>query len=197
SISPGPAMEMTREPRSSRTLVVPLGSRGCTAPGEVGWKAARLARLVEESTRNQIPFRVPAGVVVTTGALLEHCARNRICTEDEPEAVAAAIRAGELDPHLTAALELAGTRLGRGPFAVRSSAVAEDQADGAMAGLLETHLGVAAADLACRLRDCWASLYSHRAQSYLRRRGGTDRAHGRPRPHSLRPPRAGGALSPR
>jgi len=142
----------------------------------VGWKAARLARLVEESSRNEAPFRVPAGVVVTTAALVEHCARNRIRMDDEPEAVAAAVRAGEVAPGLSVLLELAGRHLGGGPFAVRSSAVAEDRADASMAGLLETHLGVATADLATRLRDCWASLYSHRAQSYLRR--GSDSAPG-------------------
>jgi phosphohistidine swiveling domain-containing protein len=165
-------MQMPREPRSSQGLVVPLGSK-CTTPGEVGWKAARLGRLVEETSRNEAPFRVPAGVVVTTAALADHCARNRIRTDDEPHSVAAAIRAGEVAPLLTATLELASRHLGGGPFAVRSSAVAEDQADGSMAGLLETHLGVATADLAARLRDCWASLYSHRAQSYLRRGGGS------------------------
>lgn len=162
-------MEMERERPSSRGVVVPLGSRRCTAPGEVGWKAARLGRLVEESSRNEAPFRVPAGVVVTTAALLEHCARNRIRTDEEPQAVAAAIRAGEVAPSLIAALERAASHLGGGPFAVRSSAVAEDRADGSMAGLLETHLGVATADLATRLRECWASLYSLRAQAYLQR----------------------------
>ena len=86
---------------------MPLGSRTCTAPDEVGWKAARLGRLVEETARNEAPFRVPAGVVVTTAALLEHCARNRIRTDDEPHVVAAAIRAGEVAPSLTARLELA------------------------------------------------------------------------------------------
>jgi pyruvate,water dikinase len=40
-----------------------------------------------------------------------------------------------------------------------------------MAGLLETYLDVAAADVADRVRDCWASLFSARAQSYLRSRG--------------------------
>jgi pyruvate,water dikinase len=112
-------------------------------------------------------------VVVTTAALAQHCERNRIRTDDEPHSVAAAIRAGEVAPHLTALLEQAARHLGGGPFAVRSSAVAEDQADASMAGLLETHLGVAPADLAVRLRDCWASLYSHRAQSYLHRRAGS------------------------
>ena len=86
-------MQMPRELRPSQGLVVPLGSRRCAAPGDVGWKAARLARLVEETSRNDAPFRVPAGVVVTTAALAQHCERNRIRTDDEPHSVAAAIRA--------------------------------------------------------------------------------------------------------
>ncbi len=67
-----------KEPRlrhADATLVVPLESKRCTAPSEVGWKAARLAKLVEESLQNQAPFRVPAGVVVTTAALFDYCAR--------------------------------------------------------------------------------------------------------------------------
>src|SRR5262249_61040219 len=166
-------MQMPREPRPGRGLVVPLGSRRCTAPNDGGWKAARLGRLLQESARNEAPFRVPAGVVVTSAALLEHCARNRIRTDDEPQAVAEGIRRGEVAPLLTATLELAARQLGGGPFAVRSSAVDEDQADGSMAGLLETHLSVATADLAIRLPDCWASLYSHPAPSYLHRGGGS------------------------
>jgi pyruvate,water dikinase len=168
-------MPRLRGPRSCNadaTVVVPLESRECAAPGEVGWKAARLARLAQEGA----PFRVPAGVAVTTSALVEHCARNRIRIVDDPEAVAAAIRAGDLAPRLVAALESAGSRLGAGPFAVRSSAVAEDDAEGSMAGLLETFLGVAPADLGSRLRDCWASLFSRRAQSYLRRHGASARS---------------------
>jgi pyruvate,water dikinase len=109
-------------------------------------------------------------VVVTTSALIEHCARNRIRLDGEPDAVAAAIRAGELAPRLVAELEAAGSRLGGGPFAVRSSAVAEDDAQGSMAGLLETYLDVTLADLPARLRECWASLFSQRARAYLQRR---------------------------
>ena len=148
-------------------LVVPLDSKECAVPAEVGWKAARLARLAQEGAR----FRVPAGVAVTTAAFAEHCARNRIRIDDAPGAVAAAIRGGDLPPRLAAALERATNRLGQGPFAVRSSAVAEDDAEGSMAGLLETYLDVAPADLGPRLRDCWTSLFSHRARSYLRRQG--------------------------
>ena len=49
-------------------LVVSLDSTECASPAEVGWKAARLARLMHENARHQAPFRVPGGVVVTTAA---------------------------------------------------------------------------------------------------------------------------------
>ncbi len=169
-------LQKARLRHADATLVVPLESTRCGAPNEVGWKAARLARLVQERLLNQAPFRVPAGVAVTTAALSEHCARNQIRMDDEPEAVAAAIRAGNLAPRLRVALEVAGAHLGGGLLAVRSSAVAEDDAGGSMAGLLETHLGVRTADLASRLRDCWASLYSHRVRSYLGRAGASSRS---------------------
>jgi pyruvate,water dikinase len=107
--------------------------------------------------------------VVTTAALVEHCARNRIRLDGDLDAVAAAIRTGDLAPALVAALDVAASQLGGGPFAVRSSAVAEDDAEGSMAGLLETWLDVTRADLPARLRDCWASLFSRRAQAYLER----------------------------
>jgi rifampicin phosphotransferase len=145
-------------------------------PADVGWKAARLARLMQEGSPGAECFRVPAGVAVTTAALVEHCGRHRIRIEDPPEVVAAAIREGDLPPSLEQALGEASAHLGGGPFAVRSSAVAEDDAGGSMAGLLETHLGVAAADVAPRLRDCWASLFSQRARSYLGRQGASARS---------------------
>ncbi|HEY1906848.1 MAG TPA: PEP/pyruvate-binding domain-containing protein [Myxococcaceae bacterium] len=169
-------MLRTHEPRrdARSALVVPLEARACVAPAEVGWKAARLARLIQEVTP-QAGFRVPAGVAVTTAALLEHCARHRIRIDDEPEVVAAAIQNGDLSPRLSSELAEAAARLGDGPFAVRSSAIAEDDAGGSMAGLLETHLGVGAAQLGCRLRDCWTSLFSTRAQAYLNRPGASGR----------------------
>ncbi|HEY3588038.1 MAG TPA: PEP/pyruvate-binding domain-containing protein, partial [Myxococcaceae bacterium] len=116
------------------------------------------------------------GVAVTAAALVEHCARHRIRIDDAPDAVAAAIREGELPPRVTHALEDARAQLGPGPFAVRSSAVAEDDGDGSMAGLLETHLGVDIGNLAPRLRDCWASLFSQRARAYLARPGASPRS---------------------
>ena len=151
-------------------LVVPFEASACAVPAEVGWKAARLARLVQVAP-DEARFRVPAGVAVTAAALVEHCARHRIRMDDAPDAIAAAIRDGDLPPRLVAALEEASAQLGAGPFAVRSSAVAEDDIGGSMAGLLETHLDVDRENLVPRLRDCWASLFSHRARSYLARPG--------------------------
>ena len=156
-------------------FVLPLDSRACAEPADVGWKAARLARLLQQPREDSVGFRVPAGVAVTTSALSEHCARNRIRLDQPLNSLAAAIRAGALSPRVTDALGRVSARLGDGPFAVRSSALAEDDAAGSMAGLLDTYLGVSAEELAIRLRDCWASLFSERARSYLQRDGASAR----------------------
>jgi rifampicin phosphotransferase len=53
------------------------------------------------------------------------------------------------------------------PWAVRSSAVAEDLADASFAGIYETVLGVCSLDaLREAVRTCWASLDQQRAQTY-------------------------------
>lgn len=73
-------------------------------------------------------------------------------------------------PALTAELSAAVERLG-GPFAVRSSATAEDLADASFAGQQDTFLGVDAADVPNAVRRCWASLWTDRAIDYRRRHG--------------------------
>ncbi|MFI7702016.1 PEP/pyruvate-binding domain-containing protein [Nonomuraea sp. NPDC049480] len=64
-------------------------------------------------------------------------------------------------------------RLGGGRFAVRSSAVAEDLPDASFAGLYETFLNVAAADVADAVRRCRASARAERVSAYRRTDGGT------------------------
>jgi phosphohistidine swiveling domain-containing protein len=87
---------------------------------------------------------VPAGFVVTTDAY----------------------RAQSF-PSLDAAL----ARLGDGPFAVRSSATAEDAADTSFAGQQETYLGVRRDAVADAVRKCWASLFTDRAVAYRVKQG--------------------------
>jgi pyruvate,water dikinase len=54
-----------------------------------------------------------------------------------------------------------------GPVAVRSSAVGEDGADTTFAGMGETFLWVAPADVPARVRECWAE--TERARAYRER----------------------------
>lgn len=87
---------------------------------------------------------VPDGFVVTTDAYRE-----------------------QVFPSLDAAL----ARLGGGPFAVRSSATAEDAADTSFAGQQATFLGVTAENVADAVRACWASLFTERAVAYRAKQG--------------------------
>ncbi len=83
-----------------------------------------------------------------------------------------AIVAGQLDPSLCAAVHAALDRLGHVPVAVRSSATSEDLPDYSFAGQYETILGVCGAP-ACfdAVKECWASLWTHRAVEYRQRHG--------------------------
>lgn len=101
-----------------------------------GGKAATLARLSAQG------FRVPPGFVVTKDAF------DRLRTD------------------LDSALHEAADRLGGGPFAVRSSAAAEDLPDASYAGLYETYLNIDRAGLADAVRRCFAAAASARVAAY-------------------------------
>lgn len=113
-----------------------LGEIGDPGRALIGAKAANLNRAVARG------FRVPAGFVVTTTVL-----------------AALGNKAGE-------ALGQAADRIGLGPFAVRSSAVAEDLADASYAGLYETVLNVERGDLAAAVRRVIASGSGTRVAAY-------------------------------
>ncbi len=117
-------------------LLIQFGDEDCTDREVVGGKAAVLSRLAG------MGFRVPPGFIVTAAAFE---------------------RLGDgLDEKLTAA---AG-HLGTGPFAVRSSAVAEDLPDASFAGLCETYLDVDQAGIGEAVRRCFASAAEHRVSAY-------------------------------
>jgi pyruvate,water dikinase len=129
---------------STRPLIVDLEEAGDEDRAVLGGKAATLGALSADG------FPVPAGFVVTAAAL------------DPP-----ASRLGE-------ALVDAVTRLGPGPFAVRSSGAAEDLADASYAGLYETFLDVPADELPDAVRRCFASATADRVAAY--HHGRTDAA---------------------
>jgi len=90
-------------------------------------------------------FNVPPGFVVTAEASDRH--------------------------DLTNALQEAADLIGPGPFAVRSSAVAEDLPGASYAGLYETFLNVARDDLEDAIRRCLASAAHDRVAAYESARG--------------------------
>lgn len=92
-------------------------------------------------------FPVPAGFVVTA--------------------------AGGIDDEVSTAVAAALDGFGSGPFAVRSSAAAEDLPGASYAGLYETYLDVHPAGVMDAIKHCVASAGSERVRSYRAVRDGT------------------------
>jgi phosphohistidine swiveling domain-containing protein len=111
---------------------------------EVGGKAAGLGELIA------VGARVPVGVVLT--------------------AAAAELTADEREPLLRAAAD----ELGAGPFAVRSSGIAEDGAEASYAGMYETVLNVSADELAAATDRSISSVGAARVAAYAPASPGTD-----------------------
>ena len=104
--------------------------------GEVGGKAASLGELLAAGVR------VPDGVVLTAGAA--------DMTADERLAV----------------LRAAAGDMGIGPFAVRSSGIAEDGAEHSYAGMYESVLDVPADEVPAAIERCLASARAARVAEY-------------------------------
>jgi pyruvate,water dikinase len=121
-------------------------------------------------------FRIPPGFCLTTAAF-----RRQLGDVELDGSVAEQIEQDPLDGQLAAALRSAVARLSaQAPlapgatepaFAVRSSAIGEDGSAASYAGLHQTELGVAPADVEAAVRRCWASLWSDAALAYRRFRG--------------------------
>ncbi len=119
-----------------------LGPDDAPELSRMGGKAFGLARLGKA-------FPIPAWFVVTPQAF-------------DGEA---------LRPEATVAIENALLALGPGPFAVRSSAVEEDQAASSFAGQLESYLDVAAADVPKYILKVRASAFAASVMDYRRLHG--------------------------
>lgn len=152
---------------------------GAAGGAEVlGGKGASLDKL------GRLGFRVPPGFCLTTAAFRTQLAAVVDAAlgatgAADIEAVASRLSSEPLVAGVGRPLASAIDRLvgslgdaGFAPrFAVRSSAIGEDGSAASYAGLHETELDVAPADIPGAVRRCWASLWSPAAIAYRHRRG--------------------------
>jgi pyruvate,water dikinase len=145
---------------------------------DVGGKGANLGELSRIGG-----VSVPDGFCVTTAAYRRLAADGPVADglvalaeASIPENAARlrdAIAAAPVPPALEDELRARLAELGEGPYAVRSSATAEDLPGASFAGQQDTYLNVAAEDVMARVRRCWASLFNDRAVAYRARNGAT------------------------
>lgn len=156
----------------------------------VGGKNASLGEMISQLAGAGV--RVPGGFATTADAFrgflkssgLDDRIRQRLATLDPDDVRELAAAGGEIrqwiiDAPLSAEFEQAVreafARLdadGKGSFAVRSSATAEDLPDASFAGQQETYLNVVGIDdVLDKIRQVFASLYNDRAISYRVHKG--------------------------
>ena len=135
---------------------LPFVAAAATQTAVAGGKGAMLARLF------QAGFPVPLGCILTSHALTHYVDVQNELPLQKPIPI-----------ELQAALQVALDALGSAPsgWAVRSSAVAEDSAIASFAGIYDSVLNVAEAQLWDAIRSCWSSWWSDRAKSYRQRLG--------------------------
>jgi pyruvate,water dikinase len=147
----------------------------------IGGKGANLCELTRAG------FEVPPGFVLRTDAywqlLTESALRpvleerlKRASADRDGQAAAsidikALIEGTSVPAGIISDVDSAIRQLGTGPFAVRSSATAEDMADASFAGQQATLLNVRVGDVAEAIRACWASLFEPQAMAYRDVRG--------------------------
>ncbi|WP_236977374.1 PEP/pyruvate-binding domain-containing protein [Mycobacterium kiyosense] len=149
--------------------------------GAVGGKARGLYDL------RALDLAVPDGFVVTTTAYrnavvaagLDTMLPEILAGTGDPaadrhasEEIASLFADMTLPGEVTTAIRAAWERLGTGPVAVRSSAIAEDREDASFAGQQETELWVVGCAAVERsIIRCWASLFTPQAIGYRARVG--------------------------
>jgi pyruvate,water dikinase len=166
----------------SLKYIIPCAEISEENRGEVGSKSFGIHRL----TLAGLP--VPKSLVLTTNAYVEYLEHNHffpLLTEldkiefnchdlaDTAEKVSAKIRSGKFPESITKDLQTevqkidsinnTSTRL-----AVRSSCTYEDLDGTSFAGLYKTFLNVPASELLPKILECYASLFSPRALTYLK-----------------------------
>jgi rifampicin phosphotransferase len=138
-------------PSGQRNVIEWLGE-AVSGDEALGGKGASLDRLI------RLGYRVPSGFCVTTAAFRAGSSATEPLDAEFAAALAAALDRLEA---VVAAATGSPPRL-----AVRSSAIGEDGAAASFAGLHETELDVAPADVPAAVRRCWASLASAPAVAY-------------------------------
>jgi len=177
-------------PKHQDAYVLPFEELRMTDVESVGGKNASLGEMISQLASAGV--RVPTGFATTSLAFQDFLAHNTLTERiqqrllnlniDDVRALAQAgaeirgwIEAAPLQPRLEQEIRAAFAQLdnsGKGSFAVRSSATAEDLPDASFAGQQETFLNVEGIDDVLKtIRQVFASLYNDRAISYRVHKG--------------------------
>jgi pyruvate,water dikinase len=177
-------------PKHQDAYVLPFEELRMTDVESVGGKNASLGEMISQLASTGV--RVPTGFATTSLAFRDFLAHNTLTERiqqrlvnlniDDVRALAEAgaeirgwIETAPLQPRLEQEIRTAFATLddsGKGSFAVRSSATAEDLPDASFAGQQETFLNVEGIDDVLKtIREVFASLYNDRAISYRVHKG--------------------------
>jgi pyruvate,water dikinase len=177
-------------PKHQDAYVLPFEELRMTDVESVGGKNASLGEMISQLASAGV--RVPTGFATTSLAFRDFLAHNTlteriqqrlqnlniddVCALPETGAeIRGWIEAAPLQLRLEQEIRTAFTQLddsGKGSFAVRSSATAEDLPDASFAGQQETFLNVEGIDDVLKtIRQVFASLYNDRAISYRVHKG--------------------------
>jgi pyruvate,water dikinase len=153
----------------TEAFAIPFEELGIADVPRVGGKCASLGEMTKAG------FPVPPGFAVSTRAFDEVVGP---LDREDVEELRERVRSIELPEEVAAAIRDAYAALGKGvgsddpPVAVRSSAVAEDSAEGSFAGLQDTYLWLSGADVVLDgVRRCWASYFNAEALAYREKTG--------------------------
>ena len=177
-------------PKHQDAYVLPFEELRMTDVESVGGKNASLGEMISQLASAGV--RVPTGFATTSLAFRDFLNHNTLTERiqqrlvnlniDDVRALAEAgaeirgwIETAPLQPRLEQEIRAAFAKLddsGKGSFAVRSSATAEDLPDASFAGQQETFLNVEGIDDVLKtIREVFASLYNDRAISYRVHKG--------------------------
>ena len=140
-----------------------IGSEDISLAGGKGVSLAELTRA---------GFPVPPGFVILTGAFEFFLEKSGLKGEiGQTEEIYGKILEAPMPPEIEEKAREYFHELGSERVAVRSSATAEDTAEAAWAGQLESYLDIDEAHVIESIKKCWASLYAEKAVRYREQKG--------------------------